>query len=251
MTFLVELEAPPRAVLGCIQVGTDFVLDCEGPALIALFPGVEIRLQKIPLIDLKISTNVLRASAIEIPYGVSALQPIDRCTIIGLACTSFAITLGESVVDELLKRAATPITVTTDMARAQVRAIKTLGARKVALLTPYIEEVSLANSNMLEQAGIRVISRITMELDRDELSSRVNKNTIIEWAKRVNTSEAEVIVIGCSALRVCSKDGFIDTLEEEIGKPVVTSTQAFMWDMLRNAGVSDQVPGYGELFLHH
>ena len=32
------------------------------------------------------------------------------------------------------------------------------------------------------------------------------------------------------------------------GKPVVTSTQAFMWSMLRMAGVSDRIGGYGSLF---
>jgi maleate cis-trans isomerase len=32
---------------------------------------------------------------------------------------------------------------------------------------------------------------------------------------------------------------------------VVTSTQAFMWAMLRTAGVEDRTEGYGALFREH
>ena len=34
-------------------------------------------------------------------------------------------------------------------------------------------------------------------------------------------------------------------LEAVIGKPVVTSTQAFLWKLLRVAGIRDQISGYG------
>ena len=39
--------------------------------------------------------------------------------------------------------------------------------------------------------------------------------------------------------------------ELQLGKPVVTSTQAFMWSMLRTAGVDDQIKGYGKLLSAH
>ena len=40
-------------------------------------------------------------------------------------------------------------------------------------------------------------------------------------------------------------------LEAVIGKPVVTSTQAFLWKLLRVAGIHDQISGYGTLFAKH
>ena len=40
-------------------------------------------------------------------------------------------------------------------------------------------------------------------------------------------------------------------LEAVIGKPVVTSTQAFLWKLLRVAGIRDQISGYGTLFAKH
>ena len=41
---------------------------------------------------------------------------------------------------------------------------------------------------------------------------------------------AKVVVIGCSGFRACQPD-FLDALEQRLGKPVVTSTQAFLWHM--------------------
>ena len=40
----------------------------------------------------------------------------------------------------------------------------------------------------------------------------------------------------------------VAALEQEIGKPVVTSNQALAWDALRLAGVSDSLPARGRLF---
>ena len=40
----------------------------------------------------------------------------------------------------------------------------------------------------------------------------------------------------------------MDALEERLGVPVVTSTQAHIWDAVRLAGVEDVVPGYGKLW---
>ena len=43
----------------------------------------------------------------------------------------------------------------------------------------------------------------------------------------------------------------IDQLESRIGKPVVTSTQATLWHVLRLAGVDTPIAGYGRLLRDH
>ena len=43
----------------------------------------------------------------------------------------------------------------------------------------------------------------------------------------------------------------IDALEAKIGKPVVTSTQAVLWHLLRLAGVESPIYGYGRLLYEH
>jgi maleate isomerase len=43
----------------------------------------------------------------------------------------------------------------------------------------------------------------------------------------------------------------IDTLEARIGKPVVTSTQAVLWHLLRIAGIKTPIHGFGLLLREY
>ncbi|CAK9012651.1 unnamed protein product [Durusdinium trenchii] len=172
------------------------------------------------------------------------------CDILGLSCTSFSFTLGSAKVREQIS-AGYPGVPVTDMATAQLEALKALKAQRVALLTPYIEELSRANAEMLETMGqVQVVNRLTMNLPRDELTSAVPPAEIAEWAVRVDRPEADVVVIGCSGFRACQPD-FLDPLEARLGKPVVTSTQAFLWHMARRAGAEEKIEGYGTLLSKH
>ena len=42
--------------------------------------------------------------------------------------------------------------------------------------------------------------------------------------------------------------GVIETLEEDLGRPVLTANQVAFWYALREAGVRAPVKGYGRLF---
>lgn len=248
---LIRWREPPRAVLGCIQVPTDYVLDHEGAALLAKIPGVEIRLTKMEFGTDAIKASTFRSALPNLGRAAGALLPRDRCTVLGVACTSFSFTVGPTAIDRELRAATCNAAKTTDMSRAQAAAIAALGARRVALLTPYIEPLSRANEAMLRSsAGVEVVRRVTMGLERDALTTAVSQGTIKRWAEFADCAAAEVVVVGCSAFRACSP-GFVDELEAALGKPVVTSTQAFLWRMLRLAGVRDQVDGYGKLFREH
>ena len=136
------------------------------------------------------------------------------------------------------------------MARAQAEALLALGVTRVALLTPYIPEIATRNAEMLTSAGIEVVARSTMGLTHSHMTDKVSKDTIRAWAREVDCDGAQAVVIGCSAFRACEPD-FIDGLEAALGKPVVTSTQAFLWSLCRTGGINDRIGGYGKLFAAH
>ena len=91
-----------------------------------------------------------------------------------------------------------------------------------------------------------------LTLDQD--TSAVTYEAIAQEVRNLGNSNREqadyvdAVIVGCSAFRACVP-GFIDYLEEVAGGiPVVTSTQAILWDTLRLAGIKDTVDGYGTLF---
>lgn len=236
----------PRATIGCVQLPTDLTLDEEGPALVSRVPGVRLRLQKLRLDDDLIVLENYASSANRIREAATTLRPAEALDVLGLACTSLSLAVGPDEVQGQL-RAANPSAEVTDMASSLMLAVDRLGVRSVALLTPYGEDLHGLLADALRRRGLVIRSDRGLGLSTDEEISAITGESIDELALSVDHPEADALVIACSAFRVCSP-GRIDELEELLGKPVITSQQAFLWNLLRTAGVDDRIDGYGRLF---
>lgn len=239
----------PRAVLLAVQIPTDTVLDSEGALLVSRMPGVWLRTQKCEFDAEVLCADTFERAAGNIGRAAAMCLPSSEITAVGLSCTSMSFVLGPDRVDEQLTRAC-PNAKSTDMARAQAAALHALGVTRVALVTPYIQDLAERNAAMLSSTGVEVVSHKTMGLTHDSMTDKVSLETIRKWAEATDCDDAQAVVLGCSAMRSCPPD-FIDELEARHGKPVVTSTQAFLWSLLRKAGVRDQISGYGQLFSAH
>lgn len=248
--FLPAFPSERKVILCCVQVPTDNVLHLEAPALVKAFPGVELRMRKLDAdpstFEINEETFKNCASLVEecAKKMVTPEEARSATVVIGLSCTSMSFTIGAKSVDEMLQRAC-PGARTTDMARAQLDAVRALRLAKVSLLTPYVESISAANAGMLSEVT-SVVRRHTLNLNHDDLTTAVEPESIAGYSLDVDCSDSEGLVIGCSAFRACGP-GFIDDLELSLGKPVVTSTQAFLWGMLRAGGVVEESTGYGRL----
>merc|ERR1712183_190295 len=112
--------------------------------------------------------------------------------------------------------------------------------QRIGLVTPYIDILHANNAKMLEASGLIVSKSLNLGLIKDEYTSQVDLDTITHAVQQVDGPEIDGVIVGCSAFRVCLPNR-IDALEKAIGgKPVVTSTQAFYWDMPRTAASSFQ-----------
>ena len=78
--------------------------------------------------------------------------------------------------------------------------------------------------------------------------SRTPPEVAYRLAKRANRPEADALLLSCSDFPSMA---MLPRLEEELGKPVVTSNQATLWAALRAGGVKDAVPYGGRLFELH
>ena len=54
---------PARAVLGIIQIPTDYVMEKEGASIVELFPGVEMSLQKMVFANEGIDADTFQQAA--------------------------------------------------------------------------------------------------------------------------------------------------------------------------------------------
>lgn len=85
----VETVTPARAVLGCIQTPTDYVLDKEGPRMLEELPGVEMRLQKMEFDDDKITSATYERAGVlgNLAANIVALRVLSE--VRSNSCASF------------------------------------------------------------------------------------------------------------------------------------------------------------------
>jgi hypothetical protein len=76
--------------------------------------------------------------------------------------------------------------------------------------------------------------------------NRVTPDTAVQAVRDLCRAapDTDAVFVSCTALRLVPH---IEALEQEIGKPIVTSNQALAWHCLRLGGVEEAVPGFGRL----
>lgn len=241
----VRFDPPPRATLAAVQLPTDLTLESEGPSLLARLPGVQLRLGRLALDGTSLDPGNYATGRGRIAEAAARLQPVGSLDVIGLSCTSLACSLGREAVQAEMA-SAQPGARVTDMASAVLAALAQVGARRLAVLTPYQPALHAQLLGLLEDEGHDIVAEQALGLSDDAEISAVSRASLVELACAADHADADALLIACSALRVCVP-GLLDELEDRLGKPVVSSQQAFLWQLLRLAGVDDRVGGYGRL----
>ena len=161
-------------------------------------------------------------------------------------CTTASFVQGVAGDEALKKRVedATGLPCTT-ASTAIVKALHCLGVKRVATASPYMEDVNQALINFLAECDIEVVNSNPLHYLQDH--GIVPPETIREAARRSDMGEADAVLISCTGQKTAD---FISELEEELGKPVVTSNQATGWQALQLMGVEPRLPGRGILFEH-
>lgn len=212
--------------------------------------GVSVHITRVSVptekITVKMVTELSESKEIE---EAARILKIIKPNVIAYACTSASFIRGvgkDLEIAERIEKVAGIPAITTST--AVVDALNALKIKKVAVYAPYIDEINLILKKFLEESGFDVVNinlswglQINYEWDFYSTSPWI----VYELAKRVNTKDAEGIFIACTGFRTAE---FLEPLEVDLGKPVVSANQATMWKALRMAGVRERISGYGVLF---
>lgn len=168
--------------------------------------------------------------------------------MIGYASTSSAYASGleaeVAVVSRLSRRLGVPVAAT---GASCVQALRVLRVARVALVHPPWFDVAPNELGAVyfETQGFDVVSSESAALPRDP--NRIEATEVCEWTSRHVADDAEAVFIGGNGFWAA---GAIAALEDAIDRPVLTSNQLLLWNLLRQAGADFQVRGYGRLFAH-
>ncbi len=170
----------------------------------------------------------------------------DRVDVLNFSCTSATVAIGYENVANSLSGARSDVPVVTPISAA-VAAFQALGVEKIAVVTPYPNDVNVAMYDYLEAEGASICGFFAFEgLLTDYEVSRLPPRALFEAGLEADCAEVEAIFLSCTGIRSAE---IAQELETELGKPVVTSNQAAFWQCLRLAGCLATVPGFGRLLL--
>ena len=185
--------------------------------------------------------------AMDAGEGMAAVRQIASCRpkSIAYCCTASSIIQGQAY-DERLRReihesSHTPATTAT---HSILSALSAIGARRISLVSPYTDEVDAMEHAFFEAAGLEILSGAHLGISETFRLAEPSAAELIDLARRGWHADSDAMVMTCLNTR---SHLVIDALEKELGKPVITSTQATLWHLLRLAGVANPVPGYGAL----
>lgn len=171
------------------------------------------------------------------------LLALVRPKVIVMALTASSYLLGRegeaALTQRLEKRTGIPF---TSAFVSVVTALNALGVRKVALGTPYGEAITLQCKSALETYEFEVVNQGRLGGTNNIYDESPERAYSLACA--VDTPTAEAIFLPGTGFPTIA---VLDRLERELGKPVISSTAAMMWNALRIAGIAPVVPGYGRL----
>ncbi len=183
--------------------------------------------------------------------GVPAVRRLMSCrpNAVAYCCTASSIVQGLSydreLEEEISRVARVPATTAT---QAILRALGVLGARRIAMASPYTERIDRAEHAFFATAGLEVVSAACLGIGDAYRLADPTPAEIVALARRAFIPGVDAVVITC--LNLWSQV-VVDPLEREFGVPIVTSTQATLWRLLRLGGVNDAILGYGRLLERH
>lgn len=129
---------------------------------------------------------------------------------------------------------------------AEVEAMRILNMKKIIIATPFKEEVNQRSADWYEKSGFQVLKIKGLGIEKPAEMSRLPFYTPYRLAREafLETPGADGIFIACPRWGTIE---VIDKLEQDLGVPVVTGSQAATWLALRKARVQEKIHGYGRL----
>ena len=241
--WLDDVEFGWKARLGLITPSRGWTPEHEWPRILP--KGVSYMVTRMPL---KATTAEELAK-----MGGYALEAADMLAsadvdVICYGCTVETILQGLEYDRTVEKRlsAATGRPART-MTGAVMEAFRALGTRKLALVTPYIDEINEHELTFMRSIGLEVVYMKGLGISDTVQIAKIEPVRVYELGREAlsKAPEADTLFISCGNLRTIE---VIPALEKEMGKPVISSNQALIWSSLRLAGVDDLIEGFGSLF---
>jgi len=174
-----------------------------------------------------------------------------RVDVLGYACLVAIMSMGHGyhrVSEERLygrtveNNAPAPVVTS---AGALIDGLRALGAKKIAVICPYMKPLTQLVVDYIENEGIRVHDFTALEIPDNIEVGRHDPERLLEIYKSVDRTGIDAFV--ASACVQMPSLAIIDRLEQAVGVPVVSAAVCTTHQMLDRLNLERRVPGAGAL----
>ncbi len=130
-------------------------------------------------------------------------------------------------------------------AGALLSGIAALGAKRVAIITPYMEPLTKAVVDYLTDAGVEVVDSLSLQVPDNLAVARLDPADLREHWRRLDLAGADALVL--SACVQMPSLPSIEAVQDAAGIPVLSAATATTHRILTGLGLEPRVPGAGAL----
>jgi maleate cis-trans isomerase len=150
---------------------------------------------------------------------------------IAYGCTAAGFIMGPkadaTLAENLAELTGKPVVTT---ARAMVEALEDSGAKEIAVVTPYTDEVNRQLTAFLRDSNIAVKRLNTFNAASTEELGRIRAPAVAELARSTMGEDCDALFIACSQLPTHE---ILDGLQRQYAQPVWSSIHATAWQTRR------------------
>ncbi|WP_109476221.1 Asp/Glu racemase [Paraburkholderia sp. C35] len=240
--------------IGQIVPSSNTTMETEIPAMLTsryeLFPEERFTFHSARMRMMHVTSEELKK--MDVDSDRCALELSDaRCDVLAYACLVAIMCQGAGyhrVSESRLQltvesnNAPTPI---ISSAGALVEGVKTMGFKRVALITPYMKPLTQQVVDYIQSEDIEVTDSMSLEVSDNLAVGRLDPMNLIGHADRLDISKADAVVL--SACVQMPSLPAIQAVEDRLGKPVLSAATSTVYRILKTLGLEARVPNAGAL----
>jgi maleate isomerase len=237
---------PRTPRLGVLTPSSNTALEPLTSALAACIPGCSAHFSRFKVTEIALSTQALGQFDDSKILAAAELLADAKVDVIGWSGTSsgwLGFDADRRLVERIRERTGIAAT-TAVLALNELLALR--GVKRLALVTPYTEDVQQKIVDNYRRIGIEVVAERHLGIRVNHDFAEVAPDRLLDLMREVATAKPEAITTFCTNLRAAP---LAEAVEAELGVPLLDTVSTTVWGLLRAAGADPaQVSGWGGMF---
>lgn len=236
--------------IGLVVPSSNVTVETEMPAILGAHPVSEFSFHSTRMRMHQVTPEELAAMNAQRERCVLEVADADPGVIL-YACLVAVMVGGpgehqrvESAVAEQLAAGGSETKIRSS-AGALVEALRALDAKRISLVTPYMQPLAQKVVDYLAAEGFDIADWRALEVADNAEVGCISGDKVMNAARSLDLTDVDALVISC-CVQMPSKE-LVEAAEQEFGLPVLSAATAGAYSILRGFGLPATIPGYGSL----